>query len=87
VQVTSDNGGRPFSAASVDSLLPGDEDVLRDATIREVLQVVFSAGQLGALVGYIRRPFNTEAVQCQRRLLCELVQCQRRLVPCSQISK
>jgi hypothetical protein len=54
----SDNGGRPFSAASVDSLLPGDEDVLRDATIHEVSQAVFSASQLGALIGYKRRLFN-----------------------------
>jgi hypothetical protein len=50
----SDNGGRPFTAASVDSLLPGDEDVLRDATIHEVSQAVFSASQLGVLIGYIR---------------------------------
>jgi hypothetical protein len=47
--VTSDNGGRPFSAASVDSLLPGDDDILRDATIQEVSQAVFSASQLGVL--------------------------------------
>jgi hypothetical protein len=49
---------RPFSVANVDSPLPGDEDVLRDATIREVSQVVFSASQLGALIGYIRLPFS-----------------------------
>jgi hypothetical protein len=49
--------------ASVDSLLPGDSDVLRDATIREVSQAVFSAGQLGGLGGYIRRPFPLR-VQC-----------------------
>jgi hypothetical protein len=47
--------------ASVIRLLPGD-DVLRGARIREVAQAVFSANQLGALVGYIRRPFNAEPV-------------------------
>jgi hypothetical protein len=60
--VTSDNGGRPFTTASVDSPLPGDDDVLQGATIREVSQAVFSASQLGALVGYISRPFNAEPV-------------------------
>jgi hypothetical protein len=52
--VTSDCGGRPFTAASVDSPLPGDDEVLRDARIRDLSQAVFSASQLGALVGYIR---------------------------------
>jgi hypothetical protein len=56
----SDNGRRLFSVASVDSLLPGDEDVLRDETIHEVSQVVFSGNLLGALGGYISRPFNAE---------------------------
>jgi hypothetical protein len=55
-----DNGGRPFSAASVDRRLPGNDDILRDATIREVSQVVFSASPLKALVGYISQPFNAE---------------------------
>jgi hypothetical protein len=59
-QVTLDNGGIPFSAASVDSPLPGD-DVLRDATTQEVSQAVFSESPLGALVGYISRPFNAES--------------------------
>jgi hypothetical protein len=40
--------------ASVDSRCWGDEDILRGATIREVSPAVFTAGQLGALVGYIR---------------------------------
>jgi hypothetical protein len=39
----------------------GDDDVLRDATIEEVSQAVFSASPLGALGGYISRPI--EAVQ------------------------
>jgi hypothetical protein len=65
--VTSDNGGRPFTTA-----LPGDDDVIRRARIREVSQAVFTASQLGALVGYIKRPFNAEwslvkrAAECQR---------------------
>jgi hypothetical protein len=58
-QVTSDNGGRPVTTASVDSPLPGDDDVLRGATICEVSQAVFSVGQLGGLGGYIRRPLLT----------------------------
>jgi hypothetical protein len=33
---------RPVSVASVDSSLLGDDDVLRDAAIREVSQAVFS---------------------------------------------
>jgi hypothetical protein len=60
--VTSDNGGRPFTTASVDSPLPGDDDVLRGATIREVSQAAFTASQLGALIGYICRPFNAQSV-------------------------
>jgi hypothetical protein len=56
--VTSDNGGRLFTATSVNSPLPGDDDVLRGTTIREVSQAVFSVSQLGVLVGHIRRPFN-----------------------------
>jgi hypothetical protein len=36
------NSMRPFSMASVDTTLLGDDDVLRDATIREVSQAVFS---------------------------------------------
>jgi hypothetical protein len=39
----------------------GDDDVLYDATIEEMSQVVFSASPLGALGGYISRP--TKAVQ------------------------
>jgi hypothetical protein len=48
--------------ASVDSLLPGDEDILQDATIREVSKAVFSASLLGALGGYVSQPFNAELV-------------------------
>jgi hypothetical protein len=55
--------------ASVDSLLPGDDDVLRGATIREVSQAVFPASQLGVLVGYLRRPFNAELVSGRVRAL------------------
>jgi hypothetical protein len=43
---------RPFTAASLDTPLPDDDGALRDATIGEVSQAVFSAGQLGALVGH-----------------------------------
>jgi hypothetical protein len=43
-QVTSDNGGRPVTTASVYSPLPGDDEVLRGAIIREVSQAVFSSG-------------------------------------------
>jgi hypothetical protein len=46
--------------ASVDSPLLGDNDVLRGATICEVAQAVFTASQLGALIGYIGRPFDAE---------------------------
>jgi hypothetical protein len=45
---------------TVDSPLPGDDDVIRRARIREVSQAVFPASQLETLVGYIRRPFNEE---------------------------
>jgi hypothetical protein len=38
------NDRRPFTTASVDSALPGDEDVLCGATIREVSPAVFSSG-------------------------------------------
>jgi hypothetical protein len=48
------------TTASVDSPLPGDDDVIRRARIREVSQAVFPASQLGPLVGYIRRPFSAE---------------------------
>jgi hypothetical protein len=53
------------TTASVDSPLPGDDDVLRGARIREVSQAVFPASQLGALVGYIRRPFSAQLVHDQ----------------------
>jgi hypothetical protein len=82
--VTTDNGGRQFSATSVDSPLPDNNDVLRDATMREVLQAVFLASPLG---GYISRPSNAESMSVGNEFVCELVQCQRRLVRCSQISK
>jgi hypothetical protein len=39
----------------------GDDDVVRDATIEEMSQAVFSTSQLGALGGYISRP--TKSVQ------------------------
>jgi hypothetical protein len=62
-QVTSDNGGRPVTTASVDIPFPGDDDVLRGARLREVSQAAFPASQLGALVGYTWRPFGAELVQ------------------------
>jgi hypothetical protein len=49
------------STASVYNLLLGDDDVVRDATIEEMSQVVSSANPLGALGSYISRP--TKAVQ------------------------
>jgi hypothetical protein len=52
-------GGSPFSGASVDSLLQGDDDVLRDAAIQEMSQAVFSGNPLG---GYISGPFNAKLV-------------------------
>jgi hypothetical protein len=39
---------------SVDSPLPGDDNVIRLARIREMSQAVFPASQLGALLGCIR---------------------------------
>jgi hypothetical protein len=45
--------------ASVHSPLPGNEDLLRDATIQEV----FSASLLG---GYISRPFTAELVEYRK---------------------
>jgi hypothetical protein len=48
----------------------GGDDVVRDATIEEKLQAVFSASPLGALGGYIIRPTKlssasaVSAVQC-----------------------
>jgi hypothetical protein len=60
--VTSDIGKRLFSIARVDSPLPGDDDILRDATIQDVSQAVFSASPLRVLRGYISRPFNAELV-------------------------
>jgi hypothetical protein len=39
----------------------GDDDVVRDATIEEISQAVFSVSPLGALGGYISRA--TKAVQ------------------------
>jgi hypothetical protein len=50
---------QPFSVASVDSLLLGDEDVLRDTTILEVSQAAFSASPLE---DYISQPFNAKLV-------------------------
>jgi hypothetical protein len=51
-------GGRLLR--SVDSPLPGDNDVIRRARIRVVSEAVFPASQRGALVGYIRRQFSAE---------------------------
>jgi hypothetical protein len=45
---------------AVTTALPGDDDVIQRARIREGSQAVFTASQLGALIGYIRRPFNGE---------------------------
>jgi hypothetical protein len=51
----------------VDSPLPGDDDVLRSATICEVSQAVFTASQLGVLIGYISRPFDAEELELDKR--------------------
>jgi hypothetical protein len=40
----------------------GDEDVVRDATIEEMLQVVFSASLLGALGSYVILPTRLNSV-------------------------
>jgi hypothetical protein len=50
------------STASVYSSLQGDDDVVRDATIEQVPQAVFSASPLGALGGYISRPNKLNSV-------------------------
>jgi hypothetical protein len=47
--------------ARVDSALPGDEDVLRGATIREVSQAVFSSGSA-------RRAWRLYKATVQRRV-------------------
>jgi hypothetical protein len=52
--------------------LAGD-DVVRDATIEEMLQAVSSASLLGVLRGYISRP--TKLVQSQCRQCSECRQC------------
>jgi hypothetical protein len=40
----------------------GDDDVVRDATIEEMSQAVFSANPLGTLGGYIIRPTKLKSV-------------------------
>jgi hypothetical protein len=40
----------------------GDDDVVRDATIEQMSQAVFSASPLGALGDYISRPTKLNAV-------------------------
>jgi hypothetical protein len=54
--VTSDTGGRPFTTASVDSRCR----VMMAQQYVRCRIAAFSAGQLGALVGYIRQSFNEE---------------------------
>jgi hypothetical protein len=54
------------TTASVDSPLPGDDDVLRGATIREESQVVFLASQFRELVSYISRPFDAEELVLEK---------------------
>jgi hypothetical protein len=43
----------------------GDDDVVRDATIEQVSQAVFSASPLGALGDYISRPTKLNAVSVE----------------------
>jgi hypothetical protein len=64
--------GNVNKPGSVDSPLPGNDDVLWDATIQEVSQAVFPASPLRAFRGYISRPFNGELVSFRN----EAVQCQ-----------
>jgi hypothetical protein len=40
----------------------GGDDVLRDATIEEMSQAVFSASPLGSLGGYVIRPTQLSSV-------------------------
>jgi hypothetical protein len=40
----------------------GSDDVVRDATIEEMLQALFSASPLGVLGGYIIRPTKLSSV-------------------------
>jgi hypothetical protein len=40
----------------------GDDDVVRDGTIEQMSQAVFSASPLGALGDYISRPTKLNAV-------------------------
>jgi hypothetical protein len=46
----------------------GDDDVVRDATIEELSQAVFSASPLGALGGYIIRRTKLNSVKNIRGL-------------------
>jgi hypothetical protein len=62
--VTSDNGRRPFTTASVDSALPGDEDVLRGATIREVSPAVFSSGSAQSAHRLYKATVRRSVSQC-----------------------
>jgi hypothetical protein len=46
-----------------------DDDVVRDATIEQTSQAVFSAGRLGALGDYISEPTKLNAVTvCMRQI-------------------
>jgi hypothetical protein len=54
----------------------GDDDVVRDATIEQVSQAVFTASPLGALGDYISEPTKLNAVS-QERVNVELVSSQQ----------
>jgi hypothetical protein len=60
------------------------DDVVRDATIEEMSQAVFSASPLGALGGYIIRPTQLSSVSADSAVQCSAAQSSEyRLVPCS----
>jgi hypothetical protein len=52
--------------ASVDSALPGDEDVLRGATICEVSPAVFSSGSARSARGLYKATVRRSNSQCER---------------------
>jgi hypothetical protein len=56
--VTSDNSRRPFTTASVNSGCRVMKTYYMAQQYARCRQLCFPAGQLGALVGYIRRPFD-----------------------------
>jgi hypothetical protein len=47
----------------------GDDDMVRDATIEEMSQAVFSVSPLGGHGGYIIRPTKLNSVQLRLRVV------------------